>query len=117
MLIQCSTQDESSSKLNQAVAGADADAAVPKEQPDSSESNSPHQPTPAQETPLGSEKQDVPEEPKVQLSKEMEGTVDSSMFYYCYFQIIRERDLIKREWNNFIYVINFLKAKMFSQSA
>lgn len=101
MLIQCSTQDErSSSKLNQAVAGADADAdaAVPKEQPDSSESNSPHQPTPipAQETPLGSEKQDVPEEPKVQLSKEMEGTVDSSMFYYCYFQIIRERDLIKR---------------------
>ena len=101
MLIQCSTQDErSSSKLNQAVAGADADAdadaAVPKEQPDSSESNSPHQPTPAQETPLGSEKQDVPEEPKVQLSKEMEGTVDSSMFYYCYFQIIQERDLIKR---------------------
>lgn len=99
MLIQCSTQDErSSSKLNQAVAGADADAdaAVPKEQPDSPESNSPHQPTPtpAQETPLGSEKQDVPEEPKVQLSKEMEGTVDSSMF--CYFQIIRERDLIKR---------------------
>lgn len=93
MLIQCSTQDErSSSKLNQAVAGADADAdadaAVPKEQPDSSESNSPHQPTPfpAQETPLGSEKQDVPEEPKVQLSKEMEGAVDSSMFYY--FQII-----------------------------
>lgn len=82
MLIQCSTQDESSSKLNQAVAGADADAAVPKEQPDSSESNSPHQPTPipAQETPLGSEKQDVPEEPKVQLSKEMEGAVDSSMF-------------------------------------
>ena len=97
MLIQCSTQDErSSSKLNQAVAGADADAAVPKEQPDSSESNSPHQPTPipAQETPLGSEKQDVPEEPKVQLSKEMEGAVDSSMFYY--FQIIWERDLIKR---------------------
>lgn len=89
MLIQCSTQDErSSSKLYQAVAGADADAAVPKEQPDSSESNSPHQPTPipAQETPLGSEKQDVPEEPKVQLSKEMEGAVDSSMFYY--FQII-----------------------------
>lgn len=84
MLIQCSTQDErSSSKRNQAVAGADADAAVPKEQPDSSESNSPHQPTPipAQETPLGSEKQDVPEEPKVQLSKEMEGTVDSSVFY------------------------------------
>ena len=91
MLIQCSTQDErSSSKLNQAVAGADTDAAVPMEQPDSSESNSPHQPTPVpvQETPLGSEKQDVPEEPKVQLSKEMEGTVGSSMFYYCYFQII-----------------------------
>ncbi|XP_022808069.1 uncharacterized protein LOC111345078 [Stylophora pistillata] len=74
MLIQCSTPDkESSSELDQAV--ADTNATVTIKQPDSSESDSFQQPTsvPAQDTLPGNEEQEVPEEPKVQLSKEMEG--------------------------------------------